>query len=117
MPVPTVAQNSYRSVELTPYAGYRFGGSFKNDSDPTTVALDDGESLGLILDVRESAHTEWEVLYARQATAADTSMLAGFARSTNLRIETLQGGGACPIQVDGRVLWQVETVAGIVLRF
>ena len=27
------------------------------------------------------------------------------------------GGGACAIQVDGRVLWQVETVAGIVLRF
>lgn len=182
--------------ELTPYAGYRFGGTFTDEDGSTSVELDDGEGFGLIFNLRESANTQWEVVYSRQDTDADTSALNGFAPTTEVRLHHLEGGGtyefeggaarpylaltlggtriepripglkgdtfwsmsigtgllirptarvgirlearawatlvdsntslfcvsaaagaACAIQIDGRVLWQLETSAGIVFRF
>jgi len=191
-----VAQTESQRFELTPYGGYRFGGSFKTEDGATTVSLDDSHSLGLVFNARESANTQWEVIYSRQDSSADTSMLQGFAPTTDMRIELLQGGGTyefegtaaaqpylaatlggthvspeapgldsdtfwsmsiglglalrpnarfgvrlearalgtlvgssttlfcrsdlgggCTVRLDGRVLWQVETFAGVVFRF
>ena len=192
-----LAQGAPLRFELTPYAGYRFGGTFEDAEDVTQVELDDDAAFGLIFNVRESASTQWEVVYARQDTAADTAGLSGLAASTDVRLQHLQGGGtyefesrgavrpylaatlggtqisprvsgldsdtfwsfsigtglqirptqrlgirlearawgtliesgsslfcvsgiggaACAIQIDGKLLWQVETFAGITVRF
>lgn len=190
------AQDAARRFELTPHAGFGFGGRFEEENGPASVRLGDDTSVGLLLDIREAADTQWEVLYSRQDTTADTSALAGFAPETRVRMHYLQGGGtyqwpgetarpylaatvgatriapsapglagdtfpslsvglglairaharlgirlearvfgtlvdsdtglfcesgaggaACAIEVDGRVLWQIETFAGLVLRF
>ena len=196
IPAEAVGQSNFGRAELTPYAGYRFGGSFDSEDGSASVRLDDRGSGGLILNVRETANTQWEVIYARQDTVADTSALAEFAPSTNVQMDFLQGGGTyefegtsvrpylaatiggthispeapglnsdtfwsmsiglglqfrpserlgfrlearawgtlidsdtdlfcvsdlggavCAIKVDGRVLWQIETFAGVVFRF
>lgn len=79
--------------ELTPYAGYRFGGTFENDEDAISVELDDRGSSGLIFNVREADNTQWEVIFARQQTLADTSEVAGLGPLIDVEVEYLQGGG------------------------
>ena len=93
-----------RRFELTPYAAHRFGGSFEHEDGTTSIDLDDANGFGLIFNVRESAKTQWEVIYARQDTSADTSSVAGLATSTDVRFEHLQGGGT--YEFDARPGWQ-----------
>ena len=67
------AQSSPGRFELTPYGGFRFGGDFDGVDGDATADLDDDVSFGLIANLRESANTQWELIYARQSTTADTA--------------------------------------------
>src|SRR5690554_215944 len=62
-------------VSLTPIGGYTFGGEFEDAEGNLAVEVDDAPHVGLILNVRESARTQWEVFYALQQTEADVSEL------------------------------------------
>lgn len=182
--------------EITPTAGFRFGGSFDDLDQGLSADLDDDASFGLILNLRESGNTQWELIYSQQNTAVDTRQLAfaepkldvdfqalqvggtymgegilarpfvaatvggthvspGFdgldsdtfwsfsiggglqvfpTKRVGLRLEARAWGtlissssdlfcasgaqgGVCAIAVDGDVLWQFETMAGVVFRF
>jgi len=190
------AQESPGQFELTPFAGYRFGGTFYDEDTDNTIALADDASFGLILDIRESTNTQWEIIYSHQTTTANISELDIPQQFVDVDIHYLQGGGTllgdgnkvrpylaatiggtlvdpasgefeddffwsfsigtgltfrpakrlgfrlearafgtlissssdlfcrsgpqgglCAISVDGKILWQLETFAGIVLRF
>ncbi len=161
-----------------------------------SAELDDAASVGLIVNLRDSADTQWELIYARQSTAADASDFPAIEPSIGLELHNFQlggtymgqgtrarpyvvatvggthispdaaeldsdtfwsfsiggglqvfpserlglrlearawgtlldsntslfcssglPGGACVITVDGRMLWQFETFAGVVVRF
>jgi hypothetical protein len=84
------AQPETRRFELTPYAGYRFGGEFEAQDSSVSVKLVDAASAGLIFNMRESANTQWEAVYSRQKSSVDTSVPAP---STDVQMEVLQGGG------------------------
>lgn len=86
-------------LEITPYGGYRFGGTFEDETASRSIELDDRGSVGLIVDLRESANTQWEVLYSRQDTAADTAGLPGLDPATDVDVHYLQLGGT--YQGDG----------------
>lgn len=190
------AQSNFGKFELTAYGGYRFGGTFEDVDNGITIDLDDDSSFGLIFNIRESANTQWEIIYSRQTTRADTSELDIPEQSLDLDIHYFQGGGTyqgssdrvrpylavtiggtfidpglsefdsdvfwsfsfgtglnfmptnrlgfrlearvfatlvdsdsslfcgsgpagafCAISVDGKMLWQLETFAGVVFRF
>ena len=190
------AQQSPGTFELTPYGGMRFGGTFDAEDGDARAELDDDGSFGVIFNLRESANTQWELIYSQQSTAADVSEFELDESSLDLDIQSLQlggtymgegtlarpylaatiggsryspdfsglnsdtfwsfsiggglqvfpservglrlearawgtllssstrlfcssgpEGGLCAISVDGSLLWQVETFAGIVLRF
>ncbi|NIW25114.1 MAG: hypothetical protein GWN29_11400 [Gammaproteobacteria bacterium] len=193
----TAGQTQVGVFELTPYAGYRFGGTFEDEGNTISVELDDRRSAGFIFNVREAEDTQWEVIFSRQRTRADTTQLSGLGPRVDVDVEYLQGGGTyqgrvrngvraylsgtlgaarvtprlsglgddtfwsisigtglqirptarigirlearawgtlvdsdtrlfcrsggeiagCVIQVDGSVLWQIETFAGLVFRF
>ena len=193
----TSGQAELHRFELTPYAGYRFGGTFEDEDSTVSVELDDRSSAGLIFNVRESENTQWEVIFSRQQTSADTTQVSGLDPRVDVDVEYLQGGGTyqgrrrngvrpylaatagvariaprvgglgddsfwsfsvgtglqirpterfgirlearawgtliesdtslfcrsgaqvagCAIRLDGRVLWQLEAFAGLVLRF
>lgn len=87
------AQSSPGKFELTPYGGYRFGGTFEDIDTEIEVELDDAASFGLIMNFRESGNTQWEVIYSQQNTTADVSDLALPQTELDLRLQNLQFGG------------------------
>ncbi len=88
-----VGQPQGGRFELTPYAGYRFGGTFEDEDRTVSVELDDRRSAGFIFNVREAENTQWEVVYSRQQTRADTAQISGLGPSVDVDVEYLQGGG------------------------
>lgn len=195
-PVLAPAQDSPGRFEITPFGGYRFGGTIEEADTELEAELADGASAGLILNLREGPNTQWELVYARQGTDADVRDFDFAATTLDVDIDTLQiggtylgdgeryrpymaatvggtrisptlsdidgdtfwsfsigaglqvfpaeriglrletrlwgtllssdsdlfcesgpAGGICAIAVDARMLWQFETLAGLVIRF
>jgi len=86
-------------IEITPFAGYRLGGSFEADAaanpDTPDIDLDDAATFGLAVNWPAEENTEWEVYASRQATSLETAGLfaPGDAPPTDLDITYLQLGG------------------------
>lgn len=70
LPGQSFAQNP--RVELTAVAGYRSGGEFKDPDTDETLDLDEGGSVGLILNIDHDANTQWEFMLSHQATELET---------------------------------------------
>ncbi|WP_455207051.1 outer membrane protein [Kaarinaea lacus] len=56
------------AAEVTLYTGYRGGGDFKDEITGASVSLDEGGSVGIILNVPYSRVTEMEFMYSTQPT-------------------------------------------------
>jgi hypothetical protein len=78
---------------LTPFAGLTTGGDFEDLTSTAELALDDSSSFGLILNIVESANTQWEILYSLQATEADTTGLPISGAPLDIDVHYIQGGG------------------------
>ena len=89
----TQAQETSYKFELTPFAGLTTGGNFEDLTSTAELALDDSSSFGLILNIEESANTQWEVLYSLQATEADTTGLPISGAPLDIDVHYIQGGG------------------------
>jgi opacity protein-like surface antigen len=93
------ADEPTHNIEITPFAGYVFGGSFEDDEEASTanqaVDLDDAASYGLIVNWPAEPNTEWEIYLSRQSTSFENVGL--FApdepASPDLDISFLQAGG------------------------
>jgi opacity protein-like surface antigen len=83
--------NDIPRISLTPLGGYTFGGEFTDAAATTAVEVDDAPHYGLIFNLRESTHTQWEIFYARQESEADTSELP--AGAVDLDVQYLHVGG------------------------
>ncbi|MEM9403897.1 MAG: outer membrane beta-barrel protein [Pseudomonadota bacterium] len=92
-PLTSFAQATAGALELTPYGGYRFGGTFEDKDLDASAELDDTTAFGLILNLRESDNTQWEVIYARQSTTADVGEFDASASSIDLKLHSVQLGG------------------------
>jgi Outer membrane protein beta-barrel domain len=99
--LPAAACSAEQSprVELTPFGGYRFGGAMPVQDSDDSVQLDDAGSFGLLLDIRESDNTQWEILYSRQQPQGDASSFVAANSRLDLTLHSLQGGGT--YQWDG----------------
>ena len=82
-----------RGIEITPLAGYRFGGTFDVENQDAEWKLDDSASFGLVLNLPHRANTQWEVLYSEQRTDARLNADLGVATRVDLDSQTLQLGG------------------------
>lgn len=81
------------TLELTALAGFTTGGDFEESDTAAELSLDDSAHVGLILDIRQSSNTQWEILYSRQETKADVTGSPLGASTLELRVHYLQGGG------------------------
>lgn len=82
---------SEHRFEVTPFAGYRMGGTFSDETTDAELELNNAGSFGLILNMREADNTEWELLYSHQDTDIDIGGAAG--GSVNMNVDYLQIGG------------------------
>jgi len=99
---PAIANSEDLDVEVTPFAAYRFGGSFAVEESSASYELDDSEAVGLLLDVQKTGNTQWEVLYSLQNTQARLRDGSGTSPSVDTDIHVLQLGGT--YQGDGEQL-------------
>lgn len=88
--------------ELTPYGAYSFGGEFSDPESLASAKIEDSPSFGLLLNIRQAANTQWEVLYSQQSTDADVRGLSAGDAILDTTVHYLQGGGT--YQGDGEIV-------------
>jgi opacity protein-like surface antigen len=75
--VPLAAHAAGPRFEVTPFVGYRTGGSFEQPETATSPArdvdLDDGSSWGIDLGLYRDGSSFYELLYSTQSTSMDSS--------------------------------------------
>ena len=91
--LPATAQDTPGKFELTPFAAYRGGGTFKQKDGAAEFDLQESNAWGLILNGRVEANTEWEVLYAHQSTSVDTVGTSPGVQEFDLDLDYLHIGG------------------------
>jgi hypothetical protein len=91
-PATAIAETEYR-FELTPYAAYRMGGSFSDETQNIDLDIEDSAAQGFIVNGRVRANAQWEVLYGRQATDIDTRGVGNNDASLGFDIEYMHFGG------------------------
>lgn len=87
------AQTAEARFELTPFAGYRFGGSLSVADDPGSYDLEDAAGVGVLLNWPHRSNTKWEILYSRQSTDAEFSAATVNDASVDVELQMLQIGG------------------------
>lgn len=94
--LPSVADD--KRIELTPFYGYRFNGSFDDFYDPNglvrSLDLQDGGVYGLIMDVNMGENAQIELSWSRQETTLRGSLFGGGRVDvTDLDVDYYQVGG------------------------
>jgi len=87
------AQSSHGGFEFTPYGAWSFGGTFNDTESDASLSTNDSPSFGLILNFRESANTQWEVIYSFQSTDVAVSGVPNVGSALDLDVHYLQAGG------------------------
>jgi hypothetical protein len=91
--VPALASAQDTGTEITPFFGYRFGGTFESEDLSTKYEMQDSSSFGLLLNFRHKGNTQWEILYSQQNSEAQYSGAAGPDPVVDVDIHVLQLGG------------------------
>jgi hypothetical protein len=116
-PLMAAAEGDVYHLEISPFAGYRFGGSFDSDDTEDTgagvdVDIDDHSSYGLIVNWPAEPNTEYEVFFSRQSTSLETDSLfaPGEPVLDELDITHLQLGGTYLFEGDRAWPFMVATI-------
>ena len=90
---PALAQNGSFKYEVTPFASYRMGGSFDEQDGDGSIKLNDSSAAGFLLNISANPNGQYELMYARQSTDANTSGFFANDPTIDLDVEYLQFGG------------------------
>lgn len=90
---PWAANAEPGNFEITPYGAYSFGGTFNDLDSSASATLQDSGNFGLLLNFRESANTQWELLYSQQNTDVSVTGLTSGNAVLDMNVHYLQGGG------------------------
>ncbi len=92
--LPAMGQERKYSFEVTPFVGYRIGGTFEDDNSDAEFELDDSSSFGLVMNLRAEDNTQWELVYSHQNTDLDSSgLLTPSDPVLSMDVDYLQLGG------------------------
>lgn len=100
-PGPASAEDGSLGLEITPYLGYRFGGSFSEKDGNGKFDLDESDTQGIMLSGRVQPNTQWEILYGRQSTDVDTHGLFVDDPSFDIDVDYIHFGGTYQFEGDG----------------
>jgi opacity protein-like surface antigen len=90
---PAAAQNKSFKYELTPFAGYRLGGSFDELDGDAEVDLNDSNAQGIMFNIKAKPNGQYELLYSRQDTDADTVGFFVNDPTIDIEVEYFHFGG------------------------
>ena len=90
---PASAQEQSLKFEITPYTAYRMGGSFDEKDGPGRVSLNDSSAAGILFNIAANPNGQYELIYARQSTDADTSGFFANDPTIDLDVEYFHFGG------------------------
>lgn len=90
---PVLVQAQQSSLEITPFVGYRFGGTFENEDQTAKYEMEDSESIGLLVNLPHRINTQWEILYSYQGSTARYTGDPGPDPLVDADIHVLQLGG------------------------
>ena len=99
-PGSAAAREEQFKFEITPIAAYRIGGNFDERDSDSRVALDDSAAQGFILDIEANPNGQYELLYGRQSTHADTQGFFVNDPIIDMNVEYLQFGGTYLFEGD-----------------
>jgi hypothetical protein len=91
--MPGVALAEEGDIVLTPYWGYRTGGSFEDWFTGAKVDVEESQSYGLIIGKDNGAKTHFEFIYGIQPTKLEASKFADPKLSTDIDIENFMLAG------------------------
>jgi hypothetical protein len=65
--------------EITPFAGYTWGGQFSDSVTGTTLKVDETANYGVMVDIKQDEQRQIELYFSRQATQlkADNGLFTG----------------------------------------
>jgi hypothetical protein len=95
-----MAQEAPAKFELTPFGGYRFGGTFEIEDSSDSYDFEDSSSFGLILNFPHRANTRWEILYSSQTTEAEFTGATTNDALIDVDLHMLQIGGTYQFEGD-----------------
>ncbi len=105
--VPAQSAPERLKFEVSPFVGYRFGGTFDLIDTGTHVDVDNHTSFALALDLWADEVTQYELFYSRQSTSVSGQSLA----PSDLDVEYLHIGGT--VLLDNSQRLQPYLVGGL----
>ncbi len=114
--LPALAADKPKRFEITPFGGYRIGGSFEDDDTGEDYDIDDETAYGLIFNIRDKAYTQWQFEWSRSETAVDVPVVNNGPDKIDLDIDYFQAGGT--YLFDGKQVepYMVATVGAAYLN-
>ena len=115
--VPAFAAAQQSATEVTPFAGYRFGGTFENEDATARYELEDSASFGLLVNFPHKTNTQWEILYSQQGSAeALYEGDPGPDPLVDVDIHVLQIGGTYLFEGEKAIPYLAATLGGTHIR-
>ncbi len=103
-------QTAPGKFELTPFGGYRFGGSLELEESPDGYDFNDAASFGLIVNFPHRTNTRWEILYSQQSTEAEFTGVTINDTEIDVDLHVLQLGGTYQFEGDKVVPYLAATI-------
>jgi hypothetical protein len=97
--VPAQSPAPILRYEVTPFVGFRMGGSFTRIDTGQSVKVDEHGSQALTFDVLANDSTLYELFYGRQST----QLVGAGSTPARLRVEYLHIGGLVPFEGTPRL--------------
>jgi len=87
------AASAERGLEITPFAGYAIGGGFEDNTTGASLDVPSTGSAGLVLGLRDTDETQYELFYGFQRTELRSGGVSGRAPLFDMDIHYLHLGG------------------------
>ncbi len=91
--LPALADERPPRFEITPFAGYRLGGTFEDDETGEELELEDSGSFGISLNLQAEPNTQYELTYSHQSTDIDVTDVLPGSPDLDIDLDYLQIGG------------------------
>jgi len=92
--VPISTESMAQNFEVTPFAGYRFGGDLEDSVTGFGLDINESETYGVVLGVNTSPETQFEIMYSHQSTDIRPKGLFSPTSLTKLDIDYYHLGGS-----------------------